>query len=201
MSSHKASSPVTIIVRHKILAGKQSVFENWVSGIIKVCQEFSGFLGTEIIRSIGNELESSTKTEEYVCIFRFDTVSNLERWMDSSEREKWLAKSTEFSSAGAEYEHYRSIEFMFSETAMQNKSPVKFKMMILTIFGLLLPVHFIPPLVASLVEWPIATTILSLIIIVPIVVYIIMPFLTKILSRWLYVDFSYSGKGNKNQTR
>lgn len=179
MIDNKTSLPVTVIARHNILAGKEAVFEHWLLGIEKSCQRFSGFIGTQVIRPIDDEIGT------YVCIFHFDNFSNLQLWMDSTARQEWLAKSVEFSAAEVEYERYHKLEFMFSNKQARKKRPSSLKMTILTIVGLSLPVHFVPPFIASFIAWPAAITIVSLVIIVPMMVYIIMPLLSRFSSRWL----------------
>lgn len=183
MTAEINDEQVTIIVRHNVHKGKEGFFENWIEGIEQACQLFNGFKGTEVIKPMDE------KKLHYVCIFRFDNFLNLERWVESSERAKWLAKCKEFSDVEPEYEHYQhhGMDILLGNSKNQagNKLP-PWKMVLMTILGLSLPVHFIPGIVASFIEIPIAITLISLSLIVPMMVFLIMPLLVKLLGRWLF---------------
>lgn len=183
MSSERDNGPVTVIVKHKLRAGKQSLFEKWLLGIEKTCQSFNGFMGTEIIKP--KEIDELS----YVCIFRFDNFLNLENWMESNERAVWLAQSKEFSEMEPEYQHYQhhGMDILLGNTQHQAGNTISpLKMTFVTILGLALPVHFIPGIVASYVQFPIAITLISLSFIVPMMVFLIMPFFVKLFGRWLF---------------
>ncbi|MBE0359137.1 MULTISPECIES: hypothetical protein [Pseudoalteromonas] len=174
---------VTVIVRHNVRPEKQAVFQCWLEGIEKACQLFSGFIGTDVIKPLDeNKLH-------YICIFRFDNFLNLEQWMASNERAQWLAKCIEFSDIVPEYEHYQhhGMDILLGSSqneAGQKMSPLK--MILMTILGLSLPVHFIPGIVASFIDTSVVITLTSLTLIVPIMVLFIMPLLVKLFGRWLF---------------
>ncbi len=182
MTTNKNNQQVTVIVRHNVHQGKEAIFESWLKGIEQACQLFEGFMGTEVIKPI------DAKKLHYISIFRFDNFLNLEQWMESSEREQWLSKCKTFSDVEPEYEHYQHHGMDILLGNGQNpvgKKISPLKMILLTMLGLSLPVHFIPAIVASFIQMPIVITLVSLSLIVPAMVLLIMPLLVKLLGRWL----------------
>ncbi|EAQ98053.2 hypothetical protein [Congregibacter litoralis] len=65
--------------------------------------------------------------------------------------------------------------------------PKRHKMALLTFLGLLFPVHIIPPsLQAVLPDSPLIHVSLSVVIMVGLMSYLIMPLLTRVAGDWLY---------------
>jgi antibiotic biosynthesis monooxygenase (ABM) superfamily enzyme len=77
-------SIATVLVKHQITKDKHHLFEEWLKKIFQAAQCYSGYLGTETMRSL------ETSNYNYACIFRFDTFKNLERWVASDERRRLL---------------------------------------------------------------------------------------------------------------
>ena len=175
---------VTTVVRHHIKPGKMETFEAWSKRIREASKSFDGFVGSELIRPV-----DPPKAGEHCSathIFRFASVDQLEVWMTSSERRQLLTETSSFCAAAPEYSRFESLEFMFpmSDTG---KPPSREKMALVTFTGLIAPVYFIPPLIAEHVtSEPLFVTLASLAVIVPTMVYAIMPLLTKLVKPWLH---------------
>lgn len=179
LTDKKSTSPVTTIVRHSILPGKLDVFEAWSARIRAACRTYKGYLGAEIIKPVDGEGTTVTS------IFRFDCYANLEVWMQSDERLKLLDETEGFCAGAPEISQYESLEYLFPIGA-SGKPPSREKMALVTFLGLVAPVFFIPKLViAYITQVPILVTITSLAIITPLMVYAIMPLLTRIARPWL----------------
>jgi len=174
------TEPVTTMVQHEIIEGQEAKFENWSERIQAACTEFKGYLGTEVIKPV------SSTTNQYISIFRFDSFDNLEIWMASDTRDKLIKEIKAFSKRSPEYGQYHSLEFMFPSETQGQKPPSREKMAVVTYLGLVPPVFFIPPLISRYItEDPFVGTLASLGIITPMMVYLIMPLLTKIAAPWL----------------
>lgn len=174
------TSPVTTIVRHAILPGKMAAFEAWSKRIRTVCRTYKGYLGSEVIKPVDGEGTTVTS------IFRFNCYANLETWMQSDERHALLGETDEFSAGPLEVIQYESLEYMFPLSETTGKPPSREKMALVTFAGLVAPVYFVPPLVIDYItQEPILITVTSLAIITPMMVYAIMPVLTRIARPWL----------------
>lgn len=179
ITDKKGTSPVTTIVRHAILPGKMDVFEAWSTRIRTACRTYTGYLGAEIIKPVDGEGTTVTS------IFRFNCYANLETWMQSEERLALLEETSDFCAGPMEISQYESLEYMFP-LGTSGKPPSREKMAVVTFIGLIAPVFYIPKLViAYIIQEPILVTVTSLTIITPLMVYAIMPILTRIARPWL----------------
>jgi len=175
------TKPVTTIVQHEILDGREAEFEAWSERIRSACRTYEGYLGTEVIKPVSGD------RNKYVSIFRFDSFGNLEQWMKAHERTVLVKEAKTFSASGPEYDQYRSLEFMFAGHQANDTPPSREKMAFVTYLGLVPPVYYIPPLITEYVTENIFLgTLASLGIITPMMVYFIMPILTKVAAGWLY---------------
>ena len=172
--------PVTVIVRHEVDEGRDTEFRNWMHGITDACSNFDGYLGTEVVRPTGAEVG------QRVCIFRFDTYPHLERWMQSDARKSWLERTGEFSSTPADLSHYEGLDFWFEPKRGGGGPPSKHKMALVTFVVIWPMVHFIPAAVGRAVPNPqLAQEGISVLAIVLLMTYAVMPLTTRALAPWL----------------
>lgn len=184
MVTESSSKQVTIIARHNVHAGKESLFEGWLGGIQKACQTFNGFVGTETIKRV------DAKELHYVCIFRFDNFQNLEKWMESTDRSEWLSKSTEFSDAGPEYEHYQQhgLDIWFTEPRKTgNGKPVFWKQValgVMTVYPLILLLNVLLSPISNHLPFKVSL-LLTVVALSALLTWPVMPYASKLLGNWL----------------
>lgn len=180
LTTRDQTDPVTTIVQHHVLPGKDAVFERWSKAIRTACRTYEGYLGSEMIKPVD-------AGGSYVTIFRFDSYANLEHWMQSNERQTHLDKAHEFCAGPPEISQYQSLEFMFPLGAASGKPPSRERMAFVTYLGLIAPVYFVPSLVREYVTThPFLATLLSLAVITPTMVWVIMPILTRLFRPFLH---------------
>lgn len=181
ITDEQKTDPVTTIVQHEILKGSEAAFESWSERIRAACRKFPGYMGTEVIKPVADS------NNTYVCIFRFDHFTNLEGWMASADRLALIEESAAFNASKPEYGQYQSLEYLFDTPSTNTKPPSREKMAFVTYLGLVPPVYFVPPLITEYVSAdPLIGTLASLGVITPMMVYAIMPILTKVAARWLF---------------
>ena len=78
--------PVTVSVSRKVIPGKESEYEAWLSDISQVAAGFAGHMGVYVLRP------SDATRGEYVAIYRFDTYEHALHWEESKERAAWIKK-------------------------------------------------------------------------------------------------------------
>jgi antibiotic biosynthesis monooxygenase (ABM) superfamily enzyme len=179
LPSSKSDSPLTVIARHKVIPGRVALFEEWQNGISEVCMAFPGYLGTEVIRPVDG-------SHEFVVIFRFDTYENLESWMGSDERARWIRKTDEFSEEPPRID-YHSLEFWFSPERNEGRAPTRYKMALVTFMVIWPLVHFVPRLIADGLGGPsLVSEVTSVGTIVLLMTYVVMPTVTRVLRPLLY---------------
>jgi antibiotic biosynthesis monooxygenase (ABM) superfamily enzyme len=174
--------PVTVLVTRRPLPGKEREFEDYLTGITQAANNQPGHLGSTIFRP------SSPKDPAYRVLFKFDRRSNLDRWENSAERAEWHAIAEQVSQP-RETQIVCGMEAWFTAPAQPvNLPPPKYKMALvvwLAIFVLVTSLNAV--LTPFIAHWPlIARTFLLSIIVVPLMTWVVMPFLTRLFSGWLF---------------
>ena len=82
--TNKPDAHVTEVFVTKVSPGKQEAFRVWASKIQQLESQFPGYQGAFLQAPIKGE------GENFVTILRFDNPSNLDRWLNSSERKEIL---------------------------------------------------------------------------------------------------------------
>lgn len=173
--------PVTVVIRHRIKAGKEAEFEEWLRGITREALRFDGYLGFNLVRP------TNLGHPEYVVFFRFDNFANLEKWEESEPRRVWLSRLDPLALQAPTRERHTGLEVWFTLHA-GGALPPRWKMAIVTllaIYPLILGVQL--TLVPLLAEWPVLfRTFMTSAILVCLMTYVVMPLMTRIFLRWLY---------------
>lgn len=178
-TQQQTREPVTVLAHHRVRPGDESVYKEWMEGISAASSRFPGYLGTEVISPMAEG------ENVWVSIFRFDDVRNLERWIESEERARWLQQTERFSDEPPQL-RYHSLEFFFSPEENEGRAPPRWKMALVT-FGALWPlVHGAGWLRADLPGPPLLLSTLSLGVVVALMAYLVMPALTRLLAPWLF---------------
>ena len=179
------TQPISVIVDRKVLPGKCSEFEKLLKGIIQASSQCEGYLGSSVTKP---------KTEGdnyYQVIFRYDCEKNLNAWIHSKERSKWIKKIDELIEEPSELQFITGLETWFALPAEKKITPPpRYKMAIVTwiaITPLLMAYNYIfGPLLKDLPLVP--RFLISTPWIVLIMTYLWMPFIVKLFKRWLYPD-------------
>lgn len=175
------AEPVTVVVRHRVKPGREAEFEAWQRGINEACLKFRGHMGFHVVRP------ADRKRPEYLVIFKFDSLANLETWEQSEERREWLARVEPLILHPPALERHTGMEVWFTPPAGRSP-PAKYKMVVVTFVALYplisLAQGFLAP---ELADWPLLlrTLVLALLLIV-IMTYAAMPLVTHLLTPWLY---------------
>ena len=176
----------TVVINHYIIEGKQNQYENWLNEIGPICRSFTGNIDYQIIRPIPN------LTFDYTVIIRFDTIENLRRWMESSERKNLIKKAQPLLSKEDQYRIKSGLDFLFSNENEKPKVPARWKQYLVT-WSAIYPLSILIPLlvlpILKILNLPENRFIYSFFIsgvIVFIMVYLLMPNYTRLIRKWLY---------------
>jgi uncharacterized protein len=173
--------PVTVVVRHRVKPGHEAEFEAWQRGINAASLRFPGHLGFHVVRS------PDPRRPEFLVLFKFDSLANLERWDTSDERSTWLARLEPLVAKPPVRERYTGMEVWFDAPAGRS-APPRFKMAAVTLLTLYPLIMFVYYFVApEMAEWPAPVrNLASTALLVGTMTYLAMPFTTRLLGRWLY---------------
>lgn len=173
---------VTVIVKHKVIAGKEEEYERWATGITDAARKFDGYLGVNFIRPSGPE------NREYVLIFKFNTYQNMRNWEESPERAEWKEKRRHLTIDEPDIHRYKGWDFWFTLPPAAKVAPPRYKMALITLVSIYPLALFLPMLLNPLIVWlPVAITVfITASLIVPLMLYFVMPAMVKLFSWWLY---------------
>jgi uncharacterized protein len=175
--------PVTTTVTGRVKPGHEPFYEQFLEGVTAAASRFPGHLGVEVFRP------ESASAGEYRVVYRFDTGEHLRAWLDSDERASWLERAEPHVIGPMRTRFVTGLETWFTlpgQPAAPPPPPYKMSLVTwITIFPLItLVVVVLDPLLEGLGRIPrlAVTTAVT----VPIMTWLIMPRVTRLLRGWLY---------------
>jgi antibiotic biosynthesis monooxygenase (ABM) superfamily enzyme len=175
--------PVTTTVTGRVKPGHEPFYEQFLEGVTAAASRFPGHLGVEVFRP------ESASAGEYRVVYRFDTGEHLRAWLDSDERASWLERAEPHVIGPMRTRFVTGLETWFTlpgQPAAPRPPPYKMSLVTwITIFPLItLVVVVLDPLLEGLGRIPrlAVTTAVT----VPIMTWLIMPRVTRLLRGWLY---------------
>jgi antibiotic biosynthesis monooxygenase (ABM) superfamily enzyme len=171
--------PVTLTIRHTILPGNEMVYAQWAHEMGQLVTHFEGFVDAQV---------RSCESNECITILRFDTYDHLQAWMNSVERRTQLAKATGFDTEPIQVT-YHSLEFLFVNAASDTAGvahPSKAKMAVVIFLLIWFQSHYIAPNTIGKIKAlsPVGKQALSILMIVIMTVFLILPIVTKYILHW-----------------
>jgi hypothetical protein len=172
-------------VTRRVKPGHEAFYEQFLEGIIAAASEFPGHLGVEVFRP-----ESAT-AGEYRVVYRFDNAQHLRQWLDSDEHAAWLERAEPHAIGPVRTSFVTGLESWFTlPDRPGTPPPPPYKMALLTwitIFPLITGIVVLTgPLLDGL---PLALRLgITTAVAVPLMTWVVMPRVTRLLRRWLYPD-------------
>ncbi|WP_448574062.1 antibiotic biosynthesis monooxygenase [Trichothermofontia sp.] len=179
------ASPITLVISELVQPSQIRNYEAWAAGINQAVQQFEGFLGVDVIRPREHDYP------EYVIILKFDNYHHLRIWLTSASYREWIAKSEPFIIRRSRQQLPSGVEVWFNlpaDRASTSSQPAYYKKVILgvlSVYPLILLANWLlgpilqgfPPLLGLLISVTFVSALLT---------YPVMPWLTQLLSFWLY---------------
>lgn len=172
-----------MVVRRRIHPELKEPFEEWLTGIIEAASAFEGHLGAQVLRP------PDPSNQDYVLLFRYATPAQLAAWQESETARDWLERGKAFTRGEAQVQTITGLEFWFQvPRGSGHPPPAKHKMVVATVIGLYPLILFLVPIFAhNLQALPRPVSVLvTTICMVMLMTYVVMPLVTRALSRWLF---------------
>ena len=179
-------SDVTTSVARRIEPDREHDFIAWTDAGIALARTFPGFLG-------GGWLRSSKVPGEYYVMYRFENHAQVDDWVSSPVRKAWLSRG---EGIAVEYATHRlsGIEGWFEPQSTLTQAvrvmgapPPRWKQAItiwLGFFPLSLAINI--GIIAHLGDTPLVVkTLIATLVSTPLMVYLLLPWITARLKRWL----------------
>jgi len=180
-----AEGPVTTTVTRRIKPGHEAAYEAFLAGISGAARAFPGYLGVEVFRP------AAGASGEYRIVYRFDTAQHLRAWLDSPEHAAWLQRAEPHVAGPMRTQVLVGLKGWFTlPTQPGAPPPPPYRMALVTwatIFPLItLVVVATAPLLGRL---PLVLRLaVTTGVTVPLMTWVVMPRVTRLLHRWLYPD-------------
>jgi antibiotic biosynthesis monooxygenase (ABM) superfamily enzyme len=184
---------VTSVIRHTIKPGVEAEYEEWLKRLAVIGHRFPGHQGANIIRP-------AEGTHTYAIIVRFDTIEHLQNWLSSGVRQELMKEVQPLLARRVEVDVQTGLDFWFTPPASlaatkslaptQHVKPYKqFLIVLSAIYPLEILVHFtFDPLAQAipLLGVPFIRDLFDAVVIVTFLTFLIMPYYTRILAKWLF---------------
>jgi antibiotic biosynthesis monooxygenase (ABM) superfamily enzyme len=179
------SDPITLVISEVVEPNLIEEYEAWTKGINQSAQQFEGFMGVEVIRPRDHQYS------EYVVIIKFANYDHCKSWLTSSVYQQWMQSSKKFISKRSQQHQPNGLELWFTLPTSKLVNPTEppyYKQVIIgviTVYPLILFANLL--LTPFLQRLPtLLSLLISVIFVSALLTYPVMPYLTKVLSFWLY---------------
>ncbi|QXH56743.1 antibiotic biosynthesis monooxygenase [Pseudomonas maumuensis] len=178
------STVVTLVIQHKVRAEALARYETWLRHTVGVARRQPGHLDVNVIRP-------DDGGRQFTTVVRFAEASQLQAWVDSTERQALVAEVLPLLEEGDQTQVHDDPEFWFTPSATGASQPPRWKQAVLTYLVICPLTLVIPQLLAPLfARYPLlgdqitGNLITNLFVILPVVFYI-MPWVTRRCAGWL----------------
>ncbi len=179
---HPRELPVTVVVSRRPTPGKEQPLVQWANDVVEVASTFPGHLSAEVYPP------SMPDRPDLVIAFSFSSAATLSVWEHSAERSDWLGRSAPLVEGEARAHAVSGFEGIFSPSLHAMSSPPpRWKsaaVIALALYPASLLISWL--IVPQLMSLPVAVRVLiTTALVVPFMVWVGVPWLTKRLSGWL----------------
>jgi antibiotic biosynthesis monooxygenase (ABM) superfamily enzyme len=180
------SQHVTAVITHRVRAGREGGYEEWIKGIAADARQFAGHLGVNILRP------QPGASSDYVIVLQFNSCSNLTAWLNSDVRKGWIERVQPLIQEQESVQVLTGLEGWFQLPKQATPAtPKRYKQAILVWVGVMFVSLFVHSWLAPLLQkipylpWVVRVAI-SVFITVLLLSYVIMPRLTRWFKSWLF---------------
>jgi uncharacterized protein len=178
-----SDEPVTVLISRRVRRGREAEFERWLAEVRVAAVAFPGHQGATVIRP------TDPARPDYVIVFRFDTPAHLEAWRRSEVRGRLMDRSAGLAEEPPQERTLSGMETWFTLPGGQIlRPPPRWKMWLLS-SAAIYPLINLVTLVATPFLGHLALP-LRFLVTIPVMgalmTWLVMPFLTRRFSRWLY---------------
>jgi uncharacterized protein len=176
-----SDEPVTVLFSRRVKPGREADFAAWAGGVTAAARHFPGHLGASVLDAPGSR--------DYHILFTFSDRKRMQNWLDSDERQRWLARVDELIEA-ERLQQLTGLETWFKlpgSNVPTMKPPPRWKMWLVSIvavYPLVLAFQaLVVPRMAGL-PLPLKALIFPLVLLT-LMTFAVMPVVTRLLHRWL----------------
>lgn len=175
---------VTAVIRQTVKPEAVARYEQWLKKVMPIAARFPGHRGVNVIHPAAGTLQ-------YTITIRFDSLEHAQDWFGSAARRQLVDEAAAFLEADETVETRSGLEFWFRPPAGQ-KPARRYKQFLLTLSVIYPLTMLVPAILGRLFDLVLPRSnyftehFIASAAIVALMVYVIMPRYTRLMSRWLY---------------
>jgi len=176
------AEPVKIVFERHVREGADAAFREWSQRFVQGAKRFPGHEGASVL--------AVPNSDSQFVLVRFASAAALEQWQRSDEYLGLIREANQFGPAGEYSETRTGMETWFTLPGkpLPAKPPAKWKMALTTWVALLPMVIALGYLLRPVALPVLLEQALSTMIPVVMLTWVVMPAVTRLLYRWLYLE-------------
>jgi uncharacterized protein len=173
--------PVSVDFVQKLEPGCERELEQIITDLTTAAEAFDGYLGVNIFRP------TKRASPQYRIMFRFDRMSSLRQWETSAIRRRLLKRTERLIARNSKWQ-ITGLETWFALSTQQNLvPPPRHKMLFVACLVAIPTINVINLFLDLLPPLPILLRgLISMVLLLSLMTYVLMPRMTKLLADWLY---------------
>jgi uncharacterized protein len=176
-----SDEPVTVLFSRRVKPGREADFEAWAHGVTAAARNFPGHLGASVL--------DPPDSRDYHILFTFTDRERMQDWLDSDERQRWLARVGELIQAEG-LQQLTGLETWFKlpgANVATMTPPPRWKMWLVSIVAVYpLVLAFQALVVPRMAGLPLPLKALAFpLVLLTLMTFAVMPVVTRLLRRWL----------------
>lgn len=172
--------PVTVVVSRRPAPGHEGALADWAEGLVDLASRFPGYVAGEV-------MPTHDADGDLVVAISWANADAVQFWERSDEREEWLDRADALLVGPARPQVLSGFESIFAPSTSATPVP-RWKTAVviaLAIYPASLLVNLLLGPVTS--SWPLpARVLVTTLILVPFMVWVGVPWLSRRLDRWLH---------------
>ena len=177
-----SDEPVTVLFSRRIKPGREADFEAWAHGVTTAARHFPGHLGASVL--------DAPSSRDYHILFTFADRKSMQAWLDSDERQRWLARVGELIETDRGLQQLTGLETWFKlpgSNVPTMTPPPRWKMWLVSIVAVYpLVLAFQALVVPRMGGLPLPIKALAFpLVLLTLMTFAVMPVVTRLLRRWL----------------
>ena len=167
------------MVRYKVLSVNEEKFSIWYAEMQHIVAQFPGFISKEFF-------PSNQENDYITTILRFDNTENANNWMHSEQRLSMLQKASARILTNVEEGIHTKNVFWFNTKSSIKKKWKQVLVTFIAIFPLSMVIpRFVGGLMTLLSDHWLLRSVISVLLLVVLMVFFVMPFMIRITRKWL----------------
>ncbi|HZA09472.1 antibiotic biosynthesis monooxygenase [Mycobacterium sp.] len=88
-AENATDTETTVIIGQRVRPGFERDFSRWQHRLNDIASRYPGFIAAEVT-------EPTATQPDWVVVYRFDTIANVQAWINSAARQEWMTQGQQY---------------------------------------------------------------------------------------------------------